>query len=299
MHRFWDRAIAPLVEAVAPARMIEIGAEFGWNTAKLLEYCGRAACHLDVVDPVPHPSLLDVLARYPDTHAYHPLKSLEAIPVLPAADLVLLDGDHNWFTVYQELQALFARAARAGVAPPVILLHDMAWPYARRDMYYDPDSIALANRHRYAKRGIIQGESDLSDRGLNGNFYNALHEGGPRNGVLTAVEDFVASWPRPIAMHRLPFFNGLGILVPEARASAALDAVIGSFSSSAFLLDMCVALERDGMNARTDLAACQLKLTQRSEALARARARMAELEHALHACDNEGAAAARHRGLVG
>ncbi len=136
----------------------------------------------------------------------------------------------------------------------------------------------MADRHPFATRGIVQGESDLSDHGLNGNFNNALHEGGPRNGVLTAVEDFVASWPRPIAMHRLPFFNGLGILVPEARASSALDAVIESFSSAAFLLDVCVTLERDGMNVRTDLAACRLKLTQRSEALVRARARIAELE---------------------
>jgi len=281
MHRFWPRYIAPLIEAVAPQRMIEIGAEFGWNTERLLEYCRRSGCRLEVVDPAPHPSLHEVLGRFPSEHQYHPLKSLEAIPLLPAAELVLLDGDHNWYTVYHELQMLFARAVESGVAPPVVIMHDLAWPYARRDMYYDPDPIPFGDRHPFARRGIIQGQSELSDTGLNGSFNNALHEGGPNNGVLTAVEDFVASWPRKVALTRLPFFNGLGILVPQQRATPALQAVIDGFFEPAMLLETCERLERDAMQVRTDMAAQRLILTQRTEMLVRARSRIAELEQAL------------------
>ena len=145
MHRFWSRYIGPLIEAAAPRQMLEIGAEFGWNTEKALEYCRRSGCVLEVVDPAPHPALHQVLARYAPEHRFHPLKSLEAIPLLPPSDLVLLDGDHNWFTVYHELQLLFARAVETGAALPVILLHDMGWPYARRDMYYDPEAIPAAS----------------------------------------------------------------------------------------------------------------------------------------------------------
>ncbi len=281
MHRFWSRYIGPLIEAAAPRQMTEIGAEFGWNTEKALEYCRRSGCILEVVDPAPHPALHEVLARYVPEHRYHPLTSLKAIPLLPAADLVLLDGDHNWFTVYHELQLLFARAAETGAAPPVVLLHDMGWPYARRDMYYDPDTVPAGDRHPFARRGIVRGQSALSDAGLNGAFNNALHEGGPRNGVLTAAEDFVAGWPTPVQLTRLPFFNGLGILVPQERVSGKLQAVIDGFFSPASLLETCEVLEADGMKVRADLAAQLLTLTQRTDALMNARRRVVELEQCL------------------
>lgn len=271
MHRFWFRYIAPLIEAAGPRRIIEIGAEFGWNTAHLLHYCRRTGSHLDVVDPAPHPALHTELAGFAAEHRYHPLKSLDAIPLLPAADVVLLDGDHNWFTVYNELQMLFARAVQCSVASPLVIMHDMAWPYARRDMYYDPIAIPEADRHPYMCRGILPGQSELADTGINGTFNNAMHEGGPCNGVLTGVEDFIASWPKPIALYRLPFFNGLGIVVPQERQTPELQAIIDSFYSAPMMAETCEVLELDAMKVRTELAAVKLKLAQRDEALARAR----------------------------
>jgi hypothetical protein len=280
MHRFWPRFIAPLIEAAAPRRILEVGAEFGWNTERLLEYCRRKGGLLDVVDPAPHPALHDVLSRFLPEHRYHPLKSLEAIPLLPSPDLVLLDGDHNWYTVYHELQLLFARALQNGAQPPLILMHDMAWPYARRDMYYDPEPIPFGDRHQFACRGIVPGQSELADGGLNGQFSNAMHEGGPRNGVLTAAEDFIAGWPTPIALHVLPFFNGLGILIPEARSSAALQMIIDDFFSPSFLLETCKELELEAMKIRAEAASLRLKLIQSNEALSRLRTYASDIERA-------------------
>ena len=277
MHRFWDSHVDKVIRAAAPRRIMEVGAEFGWNTEPLLQYCRETGCRLDVVDPMPHPVLHEVLARFPDEHQYHPLPSLKAIPLLPPADLVLLDGDHNWYTVYTELQLLFARAVQTNTAAPVVLFHDVAWPYARRDMYYDPMEIPDAMRHEWAYRGIIQGQSELADGGLNGNFRNAMHEGGLRNGVLTGIEDFIGSWSDPVELRCLPFFNGLGILIPQARKTNFLQEVIDGFFSGPSLLEVCERLERDAMAARTELAATRLELTRKSEALVRARARILEL----------------------
>jgi hypothetical protein len=271
MHRFWPRYIAPLIDAAAPQRVLEIGAEFGWNTRVLLERGRRAGFFLDIVDPAPHPAFHEELAKYDGGYAFHAAKSLDVISLLPAADFVLLDGDHNWYTVYNELQALFLRAHVAGTAPPIVVMHDCAWPYARRDMYYDVNAILEGERHAHARRGFVPGQSALNEKGINGHFANALHEGGPRNGVLTAAEDFLAACGQDVLFRRLPFFNGLGILVPAARRSNAVDSTVEGFFTAESLLETCEALERDGMNVRVDLAVCRQELTRRTDALMRTR----------------------------
>jgi hypothetical protein len=281
MHRFWLRFIVPLLLAAGPKRVLEIGAEFGWNTRGLLELGRQHGFFLDIVDPAPHPAFHEELARFDGGYEFHQAKSLNIIAALPAPDFVLLDGDHNWFTVFNELQQIFFRAHVANVAPPIVLMHDCAWPYARRDMYYDVTDVHDGDRQPYARRGFIPGRSELTDEGINGHFANAVHEGGPRNGVLTAVEDFLASASQDIEFHRLPFFNGLGIVIPRARASDAVQKVVASFFTPESLLETCETLELDAMNVRVELHQCQLHLTRRTDALMRARTLIAELQQQL------------------
>jgi hypothetical protein len=283
MHRFWKRFVSPIIETAQPRRLIEIGAEFGWNTGPVLEYCRRTGAKLEVIDPAPPPSLLEVLARYPAEHVYHRAKSLDVIPRIAPVDLILLDGDHNWHTVYNELVTIFRCASEAGVAPPIVVFHDIAWPYARRDMYYTPLDLDPSARHPYADRGMLPGQSELTENGLNANFHNALHEGGPRNGVLTGIEDFIAGYGKPLAFNQLPFFNGLGILVPEERATPALTALIESFYSREALLETVVALETDGMRVRAELHTQNVRLTRQAEALRRAKATIEALRAELRA----------------
>jgi hypothetical protein len=278
MHRFWPRVIEPLIRAAAPARVMEIGAEFGWNTRGLLEIGRETGFFLDVIDPAPHPAFHEELARFDGGYAFHAAKSLDVIADLPPADFILLDGDHNWFTVYNELQSIFVRAHVAGCAPPIIVMHDVAWPYARRDMYYDLAAIGEGDRHPHARRGFVPGRSDLTDDGINGHFANALHEGGPRNGVLTAIEDFIASSGQDLVFRVLPFFNGLGIMVPRQRYSDAVRETVEGFFSAEQLMESCATLEKDSMNLRVELAMCRNLLTRRTTALMRARTTILELQ---------------------
>jgi hypothetical protein len=111
---------------------------------------------------------------------------------------------------------------------------------------------------------------------------NALHEGGPRNGVLTAIEDFIASHASPIALYKLPFFNGLGIMIPEERSTPELKALVEGFFTADALLQACMDIERDSMHVRAMLQQSEARLVLRTEALQRARtalaAQTAELE---------------------
>jgi hypothetical protein len=291
MNRFWSAYLQPLIEIAQPRRILEIGADRGWNTRNVLNYCRATGARADIVDPAPQPSLHEVLAQFgPAEFRYFPLKSIAAIPQLDPPDIALIDGDHNWATVYSELTLLHANASQHGVAPPIVLSHDVAWPYARRDMYYNPDDLDASQKHPYAYRGLLPGVAELTEDGMNGVLANALHEGGPRNGVLTAIEDYLASSGMPASFHRLPFFNGLGILIPAPRATAELNQLIESFFSADHLLKACQAIDTDSSHLRAMLAQTEIRLTRRTEALQRARSlldaqarRIQQLEHQLQA----------------
>lgn len=285
MWRFWTSHIEPLMRAARPRRVMEIGADDGFNTRRLLAFCRETGAKADIVDPEPTHRLKDAIDAYPDVCVHHRAPSLEVIPSIAAPDIALVDGDHNWRTVYQEFAGLFERARKDGQAPPIVLFHEAAWPYARRDMYYAPKRIEEEFRQPFAYKGMDPEKSELVEEGLNAHFANAVHEGGPRNGVLTAVEDFAAEWPDKIHLHILPFFNGLGVATPDARMTPEVRAVIDGYFTSDALLAACKALE--GWNSRVLIALQRerLSVAKRTEALKRAReilkdraARIAELE---------------------
>jgi len=204
--------------------VLEIGVEAGVHTRMLLRLLGELDGRLTSIDP--HIGLFLRLRTLGNRRArFVPAPSLEALPRLHAAgeqfDCAIVDGDHNWYTVFHELEALLPMIRPRGI----ILLHDVAWPYARRDQYYAPRRIPAEFRQPIARLGVIEGQSELVPAGAaapgkNANLWHALAEGGPRNGVLTAVEDFMAAheserWTLKIVAS----WDGLGILRRSDAAS--------------------------------------------------------------------------------
>jgi hypothetical protein len=49
---------------------------------------------------------------------------------------------------------------------------------------------------------------------------NATKEGGPRNGVMTAIEDFAATADEPLELTVLPVLHGLALVTPRSRLDA-------------------------------------------------------------------------------
>ncbi len=94
-----------------------------------------------------------------------------------------------------------------------MFLDDVGWPYGRRDMYYQPDTIPTEFRLPFARKGIVRGRSELSDSApYNSDLFNAVREGGPRNGVLTAIEDFIGEHRGEYRFCSVRLKSGLGIL---------------------------------------------------------------------------------------
>ncbi|HMS86914.1 MAG TPA: TylF/MycF/NovP-related O-methyltransferase [Acidimicrobiales bacterium] len=217
MFPFWEKVVAPVLEAADVKLLVEIGALRGENTRQILDTVGPAA-QLHVIDPVPDFDPDEHAVQFGGQYIFHRDLSVNVLGDLPVMDAALIDGDHNWFTVYHECRLLAEVSASAGALLPVMVFHDVCWPYGRRDLYYNPDDIPAEYRQEWAHRGMLPGVAELvPQNGLNPTMANAVLEGGPRNGVMTAIDDFVAEHPKPLRVLVLPIYFGLAIVVEEER----------------------------------------------------------------------------------
>ncbi|NJK88289.1 MAG: class I SAM-dependent methyltransferase, partial [Myxococcales bacterium] len=209
MHRFWDPIIRPIVDSLHRPKICEIGSQAGDGTLALLEYVATRGGFVHFIDPE-RPHNWEALQRYlPEHGLLHEKPSLEVLPDLEPCDVYLIDGDHNHYTVFSELAHILG-AER--LDPPLIFLHDVEWPYGRRDLYYAPDGIPLEVRNVWLRRGIRPGEPQVASAGgLNPHLAHAVVEGGPKNGVRTAVEDALASAPGWSAVY-VRGLHGLAVL---------------------------------------------------------------------------------------
>ena len=215
MKRFWDAVIGPMLEAARPESIVEIGSDEGLNTRNLLAYAEGVDAVVHVVDPVPKYDVAEWQERYGPRFVFHRALSVDAIPSIDRMDLVLVDGDHNWYTVYNELRLIGERCAELSQPFPLVMLHDVRWPFGRRDLYYDPDTIPEEYRMPHGPEGIRPGVEGLLDEGgLIQGLEKATTEGGPRNGVFTAVEDFLKETDLDLELVVVPGFHGLALLVP-------------------------------------------------------------------------------------
>jgi hypothetical protein len=184
------------------------------------------------IDPSPQDKLVRLAEEREELELVRKT-SLEALPSIRLPDAVIVDGDHNYWTVSEELRLIAERAE--GDALPLLLFHDVCWPHGRRDDYYTPELIPESHRHPMAEGGgLFPGEPGTRPGGLP-YVRSAAREGGERNGVLTAVEDFVAG-REELRLAIVPVFFGLGVVWRlEAPWSDDIAAVLGPWDRNPLL----------------------------------------------------------------
>lgn len=191
MDQHFDTLIKPRLDVHNPRILLEIGVCEGATTLPLLRWCRDNDSKLISLDPVAWTGDIpdqvkqpyqDYVFKYGDERATPTI----AAPYLETAykeglfefwdcrkitshdylkqtndkfDAVFIDGDHNYYTVLNELKFIENKLNEGGS----IFLHDVADKWSRTDQYYDPRSIP--------------------DEFLYGD----------KQGVLTAVEDFLTS----------------------------------------------------------------------------------------------------------
>lgn len=270
------------LEACDARSVVEVGAQHGLFTRELLAWAGDRV-EILAIDPLPEAELIALAASNPSLRLVE-APSLEAIPSLPRIDAYILDGDHNYHTVTGELEAIELKATGAGF--PLVLFHDVCWPHARRDSYYAPDRIPAASRQPIVENGAVSPwEPGITSDGSGIPFSAvAAREGGTKNGVLTAIEDFLRG-REGLRFARIPAFFGFGALWPEdATWAPAVEAIVAPLDNHPVLERLegnrvAHLLERQRLSALcTDL----IDARAADAADAGASARIAELEAELN-----------------
>lgn len=211
--------ILSCLEAAEARTVLEIGSESGAFTRELVSFAARREGEVWCVEPYPTLELEQLGASEPRFHLIAG-RSPEALEAVEPCDAYVVDGDHNYWTVSRELE--HALGDRDGSRAPLVVLHDVSWPSGRRDQYYAPDALPLGAVHAHSwDHGSRPGEEQAVRGGLrgNGSFAIALREGGERNGVRTAVEDFVAE-RQDLRFVHVPSIFGVGFVYPRSAPYA-------------------------------------------------------------------------------
>lgn len=222
MRRLFESHIRQILDQRKPKTILEIGVLRGENTLKILEWCAQNDAHLTSIDPLAWEGDLpdDVKKAFPGyeykrgqpgfeeysvaTHALEDIykKGLEghwtcvkdrSLNYLESqdftgSDVYMIDGDHNFYTVFQELAAIHPHCKPGDI----LLYNDVAGAWARKDLYYDPS------------------------------FIPPEYLSGKKQGVLTAINSFLDSkserrlWARKNCPYHFSIAtkknDGLGIL---------------------------------------------------------------------------------------
>jgi hypothetical protein len=196
------------LDAAGAASVAEVGAYAGDLTHYLLDWARDHGARVWAVDPSPQPELVALDEERRDLTLVR-ATSHDALAEMPPLDAYVIDGDHNYWTVTEEIRLIAAQASDGPA--PLLLFHDVGWPHARRDDYYAPEQVPDDYRQPTVEGGgLFPGISEPRPGGLPYKW-PADHEGGPRNGVLTAVEDHVDSVDK-LRLAIVPSFFGLGIV---------------------------------------------------------------------------------------
>lgn len=207
--------IGRLFDVTCPQTVIEVGVESGGASATYLDH---GASTVFCIEPAPTEHMRHALAENPKLHLVEGF-SPAILSDIPIGDVYVIDGDHNYATVRGELDWILANAPDA-----VVILHDLLWPWGRRDLYYSAAALDPADVHPNTADGPTVWHDETTPAGFVGlgHFTAAVHPGGERNGVLTAVEDALAA--DTTGTHELaliPAVFGLGIIFPTANEQQA------------------------------------------------------------------------------
>ncbi|AMD16603.1 hypothetical protein TL18_00255 [Methanobrevibacter sp. YE315] len=159
----------------------------GCNSENLMKYilsytqinCGE----LIFIDSQPKINIEEIINDYTNVNfTFYNEDSLNKLTNFKDYDAIFIDDNPNWYTVYNELNIIEKNCDKF----PLIFICNSIFPNERRDTYYHFNNIPFSYQNTYEKKLRLYDDLVIDDE-----FYHAIYQNTPKNGVLTAVEDYI------------------------------------------------------------------------------------------------------------
>ena len=125
-------------------------------------------------------------------------------------DAIFINDDSNWYTTYNELKIIKNTTKNF----PIVFICNNKFPNKRRDSYSNPNTIPEDFRHEYTlKLPICYNDKKII---ITDGLYHACEENTPKNGVSTAIEDFLEE-NSSIGTMNINFINEISILYSKSQ----------------------------------------------------------------------------------
>jgi hypothetical protein len=256
MIDFWESLIEPYLVRHQPRIIVVVGGEDGALAARLIETTAAWEGVIHIADPAPACDIPALRLRGLDRVVVHEASGQDVLELLAVPDFLLLDLNPNWYTVQSVLSAVAQKCSQTARRFPMTLLANTAWPYARRDGYRSLVGIPEAFRQAHERAGLRPGQAALcASFGLFTDKTHATEEFGPRNGVLTALEDFAAQTEYAFSYVTLPMLSGITFIHAASDIEAnSVTMLRGAMDMGSAARRLAEAVEQDRLSFAADAA---------------------------------------------
>lgn len=114
---------------------------------------------------------------------------LNILPTLKEFDAIFLNDDPNWYTIYNELNLI----KNNNESFPLVFVCNNKYPHKRRDSYINPENIPEEYKNECCDTLPIEYEenNEIKCTMIKDGLCHAIYKNTEKNGVLTAIEDFL------------------------------------------------------------------------------------------------------------
>ncbi|WP_296882415.1 hypothetical protein [uncultured Methanobrevibacter sp.] len=152
-------------------------------------------------------SFTQINTRNPNCISDTPLNALQKFENY---DAIFIDDDPNWYTLINELKII----KNTNHEFPLVFICNNNFPNKRRDSYLNPDNIPANFRQEYTNKLTISFNNEKIT--ISDGFYHACDENTSKNGVSTAIEDFLDENSH-IGTMKINFIKEICILYPKSQ----------------------------------------------------------------------------------
>lgn len=194
MFNFFDLKIIPIfLSRFKVEKVVVIGLSNVNIIEEVISFCIENDSLLYAID-----SEIDIedffVINNKNKHSYENIKyfkdnAFNVLPNLRNIDAIFINDDPNWYTVYSELNLI----KKTNSNFPLVFICNNKYPHKRRDSYSNLDNIPNEYKNECCNKLIIEyvDDNEMKYTEIEDGFCHAIHNNTPKNGVLTAIEDFL------------------------------------------------------------------------------------------------------------